>query len=1564
MVASFCEAKPGGSAKLVKRRCGGPECVQESGGARKKMLGGALFMHEYASGLRPSGLYDPWDTRASCGVGAIVNVNGRADHRVVTDALGLLENLDHRGARGAEVNTGDGSGVMLKIPVDFFRREIPSLGETGQFATGMMFLSRDADQRERQMSVVNQLVGGHGFAIKSWRRVPVHNRGLGRTALDSEPAVFQFFCTPSQPENSELSVKDLYLLRRAIEKHSDACLREGEMFSLCSLDTRIVVYKGLLTCHQLRRYYPDLQHQGFISPFAIVHNRFSTNTLGTWWLAQPFQYCAHNGEFNSLRGNMNWMRAREHDLANAFLGEGLTKALPIVESSRGLSDSAIFDRVLSLLVAGGRSLPHALRMMIPPAWRKDVDMTVRERDFYDYHSRIIEPWDGPALVVASDGRRVGAIMDCNGLRPCRYVRTNDGRIIIASESGAVRVPPDDIVHKDRLAPGDIFVVDTAEEKVSSRHEVLADLIKPNYTDWISAQRADVHDLVEATGSSSSEELLVDNLTALQRAFGYSVESIQNLMLAMVDKHADPVGAMGNDAPIAALSLRARDLSDYFVQSFAQVSNPAIDYLRESLVMSLDSYLGSQGNLLEEGPAHAGRLRLDTPALRPQVFKVLCDPKINPLRVARIEATYPTCKSLKEALDELRESALAAVCNGAELLIVSDRLASEQRKPIPSLLATGAIHHHLIRKGVRTRTSLVAEAGDVHLVHQLATNIGYGADAVYPWLAFATLAADRLTSTEWSAAAAIENYCQALEDGLLKVMAKIGISSLESYKGAQLFEAIGLEETVLDEYFEGTRCAVSGLGLDQIESDVDLRHGEGFRKRIAGEPRLEEGGHYYWRRDGEAHRWNPKTIALLQHAVRTGDETAYRQYCQCVNANVAQPSAVRDLFAFAQAGRSPIAIAQVETEEKIMKRFSTGSMSFGSLSREAHESLALAMNEIGGVSGTGEGGEQVDRFGTNAECSMKQIASGRFGVTLEYLSRAQQIEIKMAQGAKPGEGGELPGAKVNDEIAQVRLTRPGIGLISPPPHHDIYSIEDLAQLIHDLRCVNPNAEIQVKLVSRQGVGTIAAGVAKAGADSILISGGDGGTGAAKKTSIKHAGTPWELGLAEAHQVLVASRLRSRVVLRVDGGMMSGRDLIIATLLGADAYGIGTAALVSLGCIMLRKCHCNTCSVGIATQRSELRKYFAGRPEHVLQLMRFLASEMREIMAELGFQSVSEMRGQANSLMLSDKIAHPKLRRLNFSRLFHVSENVGWSEASGRSATETAHRTFGQVDDQLWGQVEQQLQRGCNAKLRHTVTNVDRAVGTLISHRIVRGGLGPLADDRVTITLTGVAGQSLGAFLAKGVTLKVKGECNDYVGKGLSGGKIIVQPAGQASSLNDSDIAVGNVCLYGATAGQLFVRGCAGERFAVRNSGASAVVEGVGDHGCEYMTGGVVLVLGSVGRNFAAGMTGGEVYLATSMADVKTRLGGQHVVVLPCGEADFQVIEPLLRLHSTYTKSSKAEQLLASWRTDPSTWCKVIPFSALELESDEGTHSNPAMRRDGATRPIGEPQDGPAHTMEHV
>lgn len=1490
-------------------------------------------MHEYAAGLVANGLYDPWDTRASCGVGAVVNVDGHADHRIVTDALGLLENLDHRGARGAEANTGDGSGIMLNVPTAFFRREFPALRDVKHFATGMMFLSRDADQRESQIAVVERLAARYGFVIKVWRRVPVDNRGLGRTALDSEPVVSQFFCTSLRDEDSELSEKDLYLLRRAIEKQSDACLRDREIFCLCSLDTRIVVYKGLLTCHQLRRYYSDLQHQSFISSFAIVHNRFSTNTLGTWWLAQPFQYCAHNGEFNSLRGNMNWMRAREHDLANAFLGQELTKALPIVESSRGLSDSAIFDRVLSLLVAGGRSLPHALRMMIPAAWRKDVDMTVGERDFYDYHSRIMEPWDGPALVVASNGNQVSAIMDCNGLRPCRYMRTRDGRIIIASEAGAVRVAANDIVQKDRLAPGDIFVVDMAQEKVSLRHEVLDELISPNYADWLSSQRTDVKDLLEIATSSPDQESPVDDLPAQQRAFGYSQESVNNLMLAMVDNQADPVGAMGNDAPVAALSLRTRDLSDYFVQSFAQVSNPAIDYLRESLVMSLDSYLGSQGNLLEEGPGHARRLRLDTPVLRPRVYKVLCDSTINPLGTARIDATYPTGKGLKEALDELRESALAAVLDGAELLMVSDRSVCVGRKPIPSLLAVGSIHHHLIRKGVRTRTSLVLDAGDVHLVHHLATDIGYGADAVYPWLAFATLSGNNALS-ERSADQAIERYCQALEDGLLKVMAKIGISSLESYKGAQLFEAIGLDASLLEEYFEGTRCSVGGLGLDLIESDIDSRHHEGFRKRIVGEPKLEEGGQYYWRRDGEAHRWNPKTIALLQQAVRTGDETAYRQYSRCINGNTIQPATVRDLFAIGQTGKQPIPLMQVEGEEKIMKRFSTGSMSFGSLSREAHESLAVAMNAVGGVSGTGEGGEQVDRFGTNAECSMKQIASGRFGVTLEYLSRAQQIEIKMAQGAKPGEGGELPGSKVNDEIAQVRLTRAGIGLISPPPHHDIYSIEDLAQLIHDLRCVNPKADIQVKLVSRQGVGTIAAGVAKAGADSILISGGDGGTGAAKKTSIKHAGTPWELGLAEAHQVLVASRLRSRVVLRVDGGMMSGRDLVIATLLGADAYGIGTAALVSLGCIMLRKCHCNTCSVGIATQRKELRKYFSGRPEHILQLMRFLAQEMREIMAELGFQSVQEMRGRADLLTLSKAVTHPKLRRLNFEKLFHVPEDPSQSCEQVGPTTGFAHHSFGHVDEQLWGQIEHQLQRGRKVRLRHTVTNVDRAVGTLISHRIQRGGFGPLEADRVRVTLTGVAGQSLGAFLAQGVTLNVKGECNDYVGKGLSGGKIIVKPAAPASSLGESGIAVGNVCLYGATAGQLFVRGRAGERFAVRNSGATAVVEGLGDHGCEYMTGGVVLVLGPVGRNFAAGMTGGKVYLAAPTDDVKARLGGQQVTVLPCEEADLRIIDPLLKLHKTYTESPKAEKLLNLCHTELSVWCKVIPLSELGMVSNDG------------------------------
>ncbi|MGC1482099.1 MAG: glutamate synthase large subunit, partial [Chthoniobacterales bacterium] len=1193
------------------------------------------------------GLCDPFADRAACGVGVLVQLDGTASHALIEDALDVLVNIDHRGARGAEEMTGDGAGVMIQIPHEFFAGEVDGLGNAGTYGVGMAYLPKDYWTADATKRVIEKVITKRGFRLIAWRAVPTDSTGLGRAAIDAEPRMKQFFVTPTESGVAP-NVLDtrLYLLRRAIETAVVAAGLVGEgrgIFYICSLDRRTIVYKGLLTCEQVRTYFPDLSDPRMKTAIVLLHSRFSTNTLGAWQLAHPFRAAVHNGEINTLRGNLNRMRTREAALACEKFGDDIDLLKPVV--GVGQSDTAAFDNVLELLMQAGRSLPHALRLLIPEAWSKDASMSERRRTFYDYLSTISEPWDGPALVAATDGTVVAAALDRNGLRPCRYVVTTSGRLIMASELGVLETPQEEVVLSGRLKPGQLFVADTSKGRVLDEEEVFAELAKPEYGEWLEAGRV----RLSADPDFVSAPPTLQEVEALQAAFGYTVETLRVLVQPMAELGKDPIGAMGNDAPPAFLSARQKPLSSYFSQLFAQVSNPPLDFMREDLVTSLESHIGRQRNLLTETADHCRQLWLKTPFLMDDELNAIRSLDVNGIRSTEIDLCYDPAISLREAIERLRTEAAKLIRDGFEILILSDRGVSADRIAIPALLAVGALQHYLIEEGLRTRTALVVDTGEAATVHSCCTLIGFGADAIHPWLAHMSLAEmSEDGHIEGELSTLVGKYHKALEGGILKVMSKMGISTLESYKGAQVFQAIGLDFDFVEEFFHRTPAQLPAAGLPLFERELRERHEAAFGRRIAGNLALDQGGDYYWRRDGELHQWSPFAVARLQAAVRSGDSVAYSEFAQAVNAQDERLQTIRGMLEFDTS--EPIPIDDVESVESIITHFATGSMSFGSLSRETHEALAVAMNRVGGKSGSGEGGEQVDRFGTERENSMKQIASGRFGVTTHYLVNARQLEIKMAQGAKPGEGGELPGAKVNDVIAEVRFTTPGVGLISPPPHHDIYSIEDLAQLIHDLKCANPDAEINVKLVSVANVGTIAAGVAKARADAVLIAGDSGGTGAAVKTSIKSTGAMWELGLAETQQVLLANNLRSRIRVRTDGGLRTGRDVAVAALLGAEEYGFGTAALVALGCVMLRKCHCNTCSVGIATQDPELRKKFAGEPEHVMAYMRFIAEEVRELMAAMGFRTMREMVGRVDKLRPKD-IAHPKGLSVNLSQLLY-------------------------------------------------------------------------------------------------------------------------------------------------------------------------------------------------------------------------------------------------------------------------------------------------------------------------
>ncbi|MDH5021553.1 glutamate synthase large subunit [Halobacterium rubrum] len=1478
-------------------------------------------------------LADPGDARSNCGVGVVVDLDGGQSHRVLADALDVLANLEHRGTTGAEPNTGDGAGALIQTPEGFFADVFDGLPD--EYAVGSLFLPQSPVERESVVETVEATLADHGLAVEGWRTVPTDNADLGETALGSEPHVTQVLVEPAGCDDFQ---RALYVGRQAVEAAVD-----HDRFYVCSLDPDTVVYKGLLKGEQLADYYPDLTDDRVETGFALVHARFSTNTLGAWHLAHPYRTIVHNGEFNTIQGNVNWMRAREADIATeGFTDEQLETVLPVIDDPEQ-SDTASVDNALELLMQSGRSLPHALRMLVPEAWQGDDELSEPRRDFYDYHASLVEPWDGPALVVGTDGDRVGAVLDRNGLRPCRYEVRDDGTLVMASEQGALDADASEVSERGRLQPGELFLAEPGRGVVDDE-DVFADLTDDRYGEWV----ADEQVRLETGGGDLLPSDPAADLRAEQAMFGYTEDELEELVAPMAEDGKDPVGSMGDDAPLAGVSTFDLPLASYFRQLFAQVTNPPIDYLREDLVTSLETRLGRQRNLLGESPEHARQVVLDSP--------VLTDADLDAVRHAgrpteTIDLAFDPGEDLEAAVERVQAAAAEAVEDGAELLVLSQRSAGEDALPVPSLLATGAVHHHLVREGLRARVGIAVEAGDVRTVHQLATTVGYGAGAVNPYLAVQSVR-DLVAGPDGpDADAAVASYVEALEDGLLKVQSKMGISTVESYRGAQIFEAVGLDESVVDRFFEGTPNRTGGATLADLEADVRARHRAGFGETEdgAGAAGVERVGEFENRTSGRFHQWNPDTVHSLQEAVEAGDYGAFGEYAGYVNDQTEQTGALRGLLDVDTADRESVPVDDVEPVADIVERFSTAAMSLGSISPEAHETNAEATNRLGAKSNTGEGGEPPERFDTDRECAIKQVASGRFGVTSTYLGAADDLQIKMAQGSKPGEGGHLPGSKVNEMIADVRCSTPGVGLISPPPQHDIYSIEDLKQLIADLRSANPDARVHVKLVAEAGIGTVAAGCAKAGADCIHISGHSGGTGASPKTSIKHAGLPWELGLAEANQLLRETGLRSRVTLRVDGGLKTGRDVAVAALLGAEEFAFGTASLVSAGCVMARICHTNNCPTGVATQDPELRQRYRGTPERVANYLRFVARGLREITAALGYESVDDLVGRVEHLSQTD-VDEGRASRLDLSRvLAEPSGDDDRIRTRGQDAPDVS------LDEALIAAAEPALAGDGSVSLARDVDTSDRSVGARLSHAVTseHGTVG-LPEDSVHVSLDGAAGQSFGAFLASGVTLSLTGAANDYVGKGLSGGTVAVQTPPDAGFDPAENTVVGNVALYGATDGECYVNGVAGERFAVRNSGAHAVVEGVGDHGCEYMTGGIVVVLGDVGRNFAAGMSGGVAYVHDPDGDFADRCNTEMVrVSRELSERDEAALRRLVENHAARTDSRRAADLLADWPAAVSEFAVVMPDAYREAIDErpeaDARRSLPASVRDDRSVP---------------
>ena len=1494
----------------------------------------------------PDGLYDPAFEKDSCGVGFVAHVKGQRSHQIIRDADTVLKNMEHRGGYGCEPNTGDGAGMLTALPHEFLakvsRADLgAALPPPGEHAAGLVFLPRHQAERTRCKQCVERIVAEERQRLIGWRPVPTDadRADLGETARAGEPAIEQLLIAAGEGFPAAAFERKLYIIRKRASRilRGDTSMAEAQMFYVCSLSTRLIVYKGMLTAGQLCRYYADLCDADYTSHLAMVHSRYSTNTFPSWDRAQPCRFMSHNGEINTLRGNRNWMHARQGVVRSARFGDELEKTFPILEPD--CSDSGSFDNALEFLLMNGRTLQEAVLMMIPEAWQNHESMSEPMRAFYEFHSCLMEPWDGPASIVFTDGRYIGAVLDRNGLRPSRYYLTADDRVIMASEVGVLPISPQQVAEKGRLQAGKIFLIDFEQGRMIPDEELKSQWARKRpYGKWLNEQRIELSDL---DGRGTAEGFSPETLAERMRAHGYTNETMQFMLLPMVQQKRDPVGSMGNDAALACLSDQPRLVYDYFKQLFAQVTNPPIDSIREEIIMSLECYIGPERNLLETTAEHANRLRIPHPILTNEELAAIKGIDRPGWKTRVIDITFAAAEGaggLTGGLDRVCHAAEAAVDEGSALIVLSDRSMDACRAPLPALLACGAVHQHLVRQAKRTRIGLLVESGEAREVHHHCLLVGYGADAVNPYLAFEALwqarRDGRLADEDCpDDKQAVEAYRKAAAKGILKIMGKMGISTLQSYKGAQIFEAVGIHEEVVQRCFAGTPSRIQGVGFKILAEEALRRHTAGYPREAEHESALTSPGEFHWRPDGERHIWNPETLASIQTAVRTNRREAYQRFAELVNRDARARCTLRGLMRLKEAAPGgPIPLEEVEPAKEIVKRFCTGAMSFGSISPEAHTSLAEAMNALGGKSNTGEGGEDPARIHPLADGSInpqrsaiKQVASGRFGVTIYYLANADELQIKMAQGAKPGEGGELPGHKVDQNIARIRHATPGVGLISPPPHHDIYSIEDLKQLIHDLKCANPQARVSVKLVAETGVGTVAGGVAKALADQILISGHDGGTGASPWTSIKHAGLPWELGLAETHQTLVLNDLRSRVVLQTDGGLRTGRDVVIAALLGAEEFGFATAPLIALGCIMMRKCHLNTCPVGVATQDPELRKKFAGKPEHVINYFFMVAEDARQIMARLGFRTIGAMVGRVDLLEIDDSIRHWKSDGLDLAAILAPArkKNIRSEVVCTRKQD---HRLRLALDNELIRQARPAIRDGKPVRLQSEIRNTDLAVGAMLSHEIVkRWGEPMLPDDTIRIRLEGSAGQSLGAFLAKGVTLELEGDANDYVGKGLSGGKIIVYPPRQSRFDASKNILVGNVVLYGATGGRAFFRGRAAERFGVRNSGAETVVEGVGDHGCEYMTGGRAVILGPTGRNFAAGMSGGIAYVwdpgAALMGNCNLAMVELERLVT---REEIAELKALIQLHQRYTGSLVARGILDDWDAAIHQFVKVMPI----------------------------------------
>lgn len=1526
-------------------------------------------MTTLARGPKREGLYNPAQEHDACGVAFVADIHGRQTRDIVEKGIQALVNLDHRGAAGAEKNTGDGAGILIQVPDAFYRAELSKEGvilpPAGTYATGIAFLPQARMATLDAIRAIEDICAEEGIEILAWRDVPVNPEELGSMARDAMPVFRQIFVTAKNHEGHQLSGIDLdrkvfYLRKRCERELGNRGAGEGsgsDTVYFPSLSSRTIVYKGMLTTPQLSNFYLDLQREEVTSALAIVHSRFSTNTFPSWPLAHPYRFVAHNGEINTVRGNENWMRARESLIRSGALGN-IDRALPVCDPNG--SDTARFDEALELLHLGGRSLPHAVMMMIPQAWEHDDTLDPKVRAFYEYHACLMEPWDGPAAVCFTDGNVIGATLDRNGLRPGRIWVTDEGLVVMASEAGVLDIAPEHVVQRTRVQPGRMFLVDMEAGRIVEDKEIKSTLAATGpYQEWVEQRLVDKADLPQ------KRYQYMPHIRAVlrQRVFGITEEDVDLIIRPMALTGAEAIGSMGSDTPIAALSNRPRMLFDYFSQRFAQVTNPPLDSIREKSVTSMNTLLGAEINILEPTAAAARRIRLEHPILDNHDFVTLCkageDERFSEFHAEVISGLYPVAqggRGMRNAIRRVRREVSEAIDRGARLIVLSDRESDERFAPIPSLLLTSAVHHHLVEERTRTRASLIIEAGDAREVHHMAMLLGFGADAINPYMAFETIDELRMKNQLGTLTLdeACSNYCKAAWVGVLKVMSKMGIASLQSYRGAQLADIVGLSQEFLDEYFTGTVSPLEGVGLNDIAGDVAARHRSAFLPRPEEQAHrdLDLGGEYKWRREGEYHLFNPETIYTLQHSTRTGQYAVFRDYTRKVDDQTKQLATLRGLLEFTS-DREPIPVDEVEPVSSIVKRFSTGAMSYGSISAEAHETLAIAMNRLGAMSNSGEGGEDPARFdmepnGDWKRSAIKQVASGRFGVTSHYLSNCTDIQIKMAQGAKPGEGGQLPPNKVYPWVAEVRVTTPGVGLISPPPHHDIYSIEDLAQLIYDLKNANPRARIHVKLVSELGVGTVAAGVSKAHADVVLISGHDGGTGASPLTSLKHAGGPWELGLAETQQTLMLNGLRDRIRVQCDGQLKTGRDVMVAMLLGAEEYGFATAPLVVEGCVMMRVCHLDTCPVGIATQNPKLREKFTGRAEHVVNFFTFIAQEVREYLAELGFRSIDEAIGRVECLRpRTDLDSLPRAARLDLSRFLHAAESPFFEDQDPRCTKEQDHGLAGSMDERIIAEAEALLS-DARAKrdltpvtVNHAITNVDRSVGTRLGHEVTKvSGRDGLPADSIILNFTGSAGNSVGAFLPGGVTINLEGDANDFVGKGLCGGKIVVKPSRSAPPTANlaTDTIAGNVLGFGATSGEIYVRGTVGERFCVRNSGATAVVEGIGNHGCEYMTGGRVVVAGPVGRNFGAGMSGGIAYLLDT-EETRANLNTELIDVLPLEAEDSEWLERTLAVHRKVTGSKTHYPAGQFIKIMPRDYARVL--DVIERAETENTDINVAI-----------------------